>query len=244
MNRVLRIGALSLILLAAVVAGQTTTQAQHAGTRPGPMQYPEALQPWNTKLSFEMAFLKMPEAVVEEADTYRWPAWTLGFFMGLPENFLVEARLTTQFINWYIQAGPRWAWEPTENLHTYIGADYAYFLGGIGAGGFDNSNRSSFFLPNVTVGYSFGDIALTLKGEANFLLTKVDRAGEITVRSKENEFNGVSGMLFLEQPFWGDTQFTIGFRSNYLKFVYQNWLLFPTTDTYYFIPEFILGVRL
>ena len=81
MNRSLRISAMSLILLVAAVAGHSTAMAQHAGTRPGPMQYPEALQPLDTKLSFEMAFLKMPEAVVEEADTYRWPAWTLGFFL-------------------------------------------------------------------------------------------------------------------------------------------------------------------
>jgi hypothetical protein len=96
----------------------------------------------------------------------------------------------------------------------------------------------------VTVGYSFGDLAVTLKTEANFLLSKVDRAGEITVRSTENEFNGFSSSLYLEQPFWGDTQFILGFSGNYLKFVYQNWLLFPTTDVYYFIPEFSLGVRL
>lgn len=244
MNRSHGVGALTLALLVVTLSGSSITYAQHAGTRPGPMQYPEALQPWDTKLSFEMAFLKMPEAVVEEADTYRWPAWTVGMFVGLPEHFLIEARLTTQFINWYIQVGPRWEWEPTNQLHTYVGADYAYFLGGIGAGGFDNTNRSSFFLPNLAIGYDFGNIALTLKGEANFLLSKVDRAGEITVRSTENEFNGFSAAAFLEQPFWGDTQFTIGFRGNYLKFVYQNWLLFPTTETYYFIPEFILGVRL
>ena len=212
----------SILIVGLAVAAAIGVSAQSVGTRPGPMQYPEALELWDTKVSFEMAFLKMPEAVVEEADTYRWPAWTLGVFMGLPENFVVEGRLTTQFINWYFQLGPKWQWAASDKVRTYLGMDYAYFIGGIGAGGFDNSNRSSFFLPNASVGYDFGGAALTLKGEANILLSKTDTAGEIEVSSSTNVFNGGTVGLYFEQPFWGDTQFQIGFRGNYLKFIYQN----------------------
>jgi len=232
------------VTLSLAVVGGAIVSAQSIGTQPGPMQYPEALPLGDTKVSLEMAFLKMPEATVEAADTYRWPAWTLDLFVGLPENFVAEGRLTTQFINWHLQAGLKWQWAAADRLRAYVGADYAYFIGGIGAGAFDNSNRSSFATPNVSLGYDFQDLALTLKGEASFLLSKTDRAGEITTTQSTNEFNGVTGSAYLEQVFWGQTQFLIGFRANYLKFVYQQWLLFPTTDTYYFVPEFVLGVRL
>ena len=219
-------------------------QAQVVGTKPGPMQYPEALEQFTFKTSLEMAFLKMPEAVVEEADTYRWPSWTLDVFMGLPENFIAEGRVTTQFINWHFQLGTKWMWAPTQKLRTFVGVDYAYFLGGVGAGGFDNSNRSTFLYPNIALGYDFGPFTLTAKEEFNFLLSRSDRAGETVVASSKNEFNGVTTSLYLEQEFWKDQQFLIGLRANYLKFVYQNWLLFPVSDSYYFVPEFVLGIRL
>jgi len=218
--------------------------SQSIGTLAGPMQYPEALAPWHFKTAFEMAFIKMPEAVVEEADTYRWPSWDVDVFMGLPANFVANGKVTTQFINWHFQVGAKWQYAITDELRTYLGADWAYFVGGVGAGGFDNSNRSTFFYPNLSVGYDFGPLALTLKGELNYLLSKQDRAGEIVVSNSKNVFNGFTTALYLEQPFWGETQFILAFRANYLKFVYQNWLLFPTTDTFYFVPEFILGVRL
>ena len=208
------------------------------------MQYPEAMPEWSFKGAFEMAFIKMPEAVVEEADTYRWPSWDVDVFMGLPENFVANAKVTTQFINWHFQLGAKWQWAPTEKFRMYAGIDYAYFLGGVGAGAFDNSNRSSFLYPNISAGYNFEDFTITLKGELNYLLSKKDRAGTIEISASENVFNGVSGALYFEQPFWGDTQFIIAARGNYLKYVYQNWLLFPTTDTFYFVPEFILGFRL
>ncbi|MBI2793434.1 MAG: hypothetical protein HYX66_02135 [Ignavibacteria bacterium] len=218
--------------------------AQTIGTRPGPMQYPEALAPYNFKTALEMAFLKMPEAVVEESDTYRWPAWALDVFMGLPENIVAEGKITTQFINWHFQLGTKWQWSPVENVRTYVGVDYAYFMGGIGSGTFDNSNRSSFAYVNVSVGYHFNKITLTLKEELNYLLSRKDRAGDITIRSFTNKFNGVTTSLYLEQEFWKDQQFLIGIRANYLKFVYQNWLLFPVSEVYYFVPEFVLGIRL
>lgn len=217
---------------------------QTLGTRPGPMQYPAPLQTWESKVAFQMAFLKMPEAVVEEADTYRWPAWDIDVFVGLPEHFVLNGKVTTQFINWHMQVGAKWQADLSDDLRSYVGLDWAYFIGGIGAGGFDNSNRSSFLYPNVSLGYDFGPLALTFKGEVNLLLSRVDRAGEVVIDDSKNSLNGVSGALYLEQPFWGNTEFIIAFRANYLRFVYQNWLLFPTSDTYYFVPEFILGMRL
>ncbi len=210
----------------------------------GPVQFPASMQPGEGKLAIEMALMKMPEAVVEEADTYRWPSWTFDAWYGLPANFMLEGRVTTQFINWHVQAGPKWQYGGLEPVNMYVGADVAYFVGGIGAGAFDNSNRSSFFYPNVAVGWRNENLAITLKGELNYCLSKIDRAGDIEVSTEERFFNGGTIALYLEQPFWGNTVFNLGFRYSSLRYIYQNWLLFPTIDKFYPVPEFMLGVRL
>ncbi len=235
-----KIAALMGALLFIGLPLKTQTPATESTT----MQFPDTLETFHFRTSFNMAFIQMPEAVVEEGATIRWPSWDLETFMGLPENFLVTGRITSQIINWHFQFGAKWMWAPTENFHTYVGLDWAYFRGGVGAGAFDNSNTSTFLYPNVSAGYDFGSFALTFRGELNFLTSKEDRAGDIVINSTENLFNGYSGALYLEQPFWGTTNFILGMRMNYLKFVYQNWLLFPTTDTFYFVPEFIVGIRL
>lgn len=223
----------------------TPLLSQTIGTKPGPMQYPEALAPYTFKTALEMAFLKMPESVVEEADTYRWPGFALDCFMGLPENFVAEGKITTEFIiNLHFQVGVKWQWAPVEHLRTYIGIDYAYFWGRIGSSGFDNSNNSSFGDVNASVGYHFNKFTLTLKEEFNFILSRRDRAGDVTISSSANVFNGGTTSLYLEQQFWKDHQFLVGIRANYLKFVYQNWLLFPVSEEYYFVPEFVVGIRL
>jgi hypothetical protein len=48
----------------------------------------------------------------------------------------------------------------------------------------------------------------------------------------------------LEQPLWNDNYVTLGIRVNHVKFFYPTWLLFPTFNRYYYIPELILGIRL
>lgn len=232
---------LAIVMLLATVA--YTGQAQVVGEA-SPMVYPAAMQSGDVKMAIEMTMIKMPEAVVEEADTYRWPAWTLDTWFGLPENFVANARVTTQFINWHFQAGPKWQWGGLHPVRMYVGADYAYFIGGIGAGAFDNTNHSSFFYPNVSIGWSSSSIAVTVKGELNYCLSKIDRAGDIETSVSKNFFNGGTVGLYLEQNFWGTTNFEIGFRASSLKYVYQNWLLFPTVDKSYFVPEFMFGVRI
>lgn len=234
-----------MIIEAMLLLSGTALLSQVIGTKPGPMQYPEALAPYTFKTSLEMAFLKMPEAVVEESDTYRWPGFAIDCFMGLPENFVAEGKITTEFIiNLHFQVGAKWQWAPIEYLRTYIGIDYAYFWGRIGSSGFDNSNNSSFADVNASAGYHFKKFTLTLKQELNYILSRRDRAGGVIISSSANVFNGVTTSLYLEQQFWKDQQFLVGIRANYLKFIYQNWLLFPVSEENYFVPEFVVGIRL
>lgn len=233
------------IAVAMLLLSGTALLSQAIGTRPGPMQYPAPLTPYTFKTSLEMEFLKMPESVVEEADTYRWPGLGIDILMGLPENFVAEGKVTTEFIiNLHFQVGAKWQWTPIEHLRTYIGIDYAYFFGRMNSSGFDNSNNSSFADVNASVGYDFEKFTLTLKQELNYILSRKDRAGDVTISSSSYAFNGVTTSVYLEQEFWKDQQFLIGIRANYLKFVYQNWLLFPVSEVYYFVPEFVLGIRL
>lgn len=210
----------------------------------GPMMYPAALESGDTKFAVEMALTKMPESVVEESDTYRWPSWTMDGWVGLPLDFSINGRLTTQFINWHLQVGPKWRLAILDPLTFHFGYDVGVFVGGLGSGAFDNGNVSSFVYPNMTIGWRSSTLAVSLKVELNYCLSKVDRAGTIIVRTSKNFPNGMTVGLFLEQPFWDNSNFELGMRGSVLKFAYQNWLLFPTIDRWYFIPELMMGVRL
>lgn len=205
--------------------------------------YPAPLDSWKTRRAVEIGMMKMPEAVVEESDTYRWPSVTFDLWLGLPAHLMFDCRVTTQVINWHVQAGPKWQWIGLEPIGIAVGADVGYFMGGIGSSAFDNSNQSTFFYPNLAVGWRNHALAVTVKAEASYCLAKLDRAGDIEVAVTKNFFNGATVGVYLEQPFWGTTNFELGVRYGYLRYAYQNWLLFPTIGRYYGLPEFMIGIR-
>ena len=236
--------AATALLIAILLCLQSTHCVSQDTLQRNTVLFPASMEVGDVCMAIEVAMIKMPEAVVEEADTYRWPSLTLDTWLGLPAHFMIDCRLTSQVINWKIQVSTKWQWSGFSPLGIAIGADIGYFIGGLGSGAFDNSNYSAFFYPNASVGWRNENLAVTLKGELSYCLAKVDRAGDIEVSRTKNFFNGGTVGAFLEQPFWGTTNFMLGFRLGYIKYAYQNWLLFPTIQRYYILPEVMMGIRL
>lgn len=218
--------------------------AQLAGTSSGAMQYPNALPLWKTRLSAGMALGKVPKDIVEEMDTFRWPLLEVDAFIGLPENFMVEGTLNTQVITNHLRVGPKWVWMPTDRFHGMVGFDFAYMFGSMKSGAFNNTVSATFLYPNASVGYQFDKVAITVKGELNILTSYQLSAEDIVTGETNNMFNGGSVALYIEQPLWKDQYVLLGFKQNFLKFYYPSWLLFPTFDRYYWVPEFVIGFRL
>jgi hypothetical protein len=63
------------------------------------------------------------------------------------------------------------------------------------------------------------------------------KTGENLMVNPKNRFNGVTGALYIEQRIFRKKILVIGFKDNYLKYYWPAWMIFPTFDRYYHIPE-------
>lgn len=218
--------------------------AQTLGTESGGFYYPEKLETWDVKSEFDILFARVPYDVVEEAQTYRWPLFSLRGLMGLPENFALEGTFSTDIVMFNATIGPKWRYDFTEKFHAYLGWDVSWFGGRVNQEQFDQSAYGWLTYPNLSMGYQFGRVLVTLKGELNYLIQLSGRTGQIETSYLSSAFNGFTIAAFVEQPLWKDQYVIIGLRGNTIKFYYPTWILAPTFDKYYFVPEAVLGIRL
>jgi len=63
------------------------------------------------------------------------------------------------------------------------------------------------------------------------------KTGENLVVHSNNMFDGVTGAIYMEQRIFRHKILVIGFKENYLKYYWPAWMVFPTYERYYFIPE-------
>jgi hypothetical protein len=241
LKRLCNAGAVFSICTMLIVNSAT---AQTLGTTPGTLHYPLTISPKGIKTMFAVSFSRMPMDVVEESASIRWPLFTLEAHYGLPENFILNGRINTQIITNHLLLGGKWVSSPHERLHLSVGYDLAYWFGKLKQYGFNNTANGWINYPNLTVGYDFGKVALSVKGELNIITSQTSYADDIEVSTDKNFFNGGSVTVYLEQPLWKNTTVSLAYRANFLKFYYPEWLLFPTINKFYFIPELEVGFRL
>lgn len=238
MKRLALASCMSFLVMYSLGLGQGT------GTAPGSFFYPDKLEQFHFKSDFDVLFGRVPFDVVEEMQTFRWPLFTVRGLMGLPENFVVEGTVSTDFVMFSGTMGPKWRYDFTERLHGYVGIDAMVFGGRVNQGQFNQSASGWLTYPNLALGYQFGDVTVTLKGEINYLISVSGRSGNIEVSYLNNAFNGGTLSAYVEQPLWKDNYVIIGTRFNVIKFYYPTWILAPTFDKFYMVPEFVLGIRL
>ena len=230
-----------IVLLLSLLAAIPLCQApgQVPDMTPGTIQYPQAMPLWKVKMSVGLTAATLPEDIVEEASAIRWPLFGFDLVMGLPENFLMEGKVNTEFITNHFQLGAKWVYGFTDRLHAAAGLDVAYWFGWAKVGVFNNTAHGWFTYPNVVVGYDFGVVALTVTARLNLLNTVSFTSDQAEVTSSfDSRLNGFSYFVYLEQPLWKDNTVGLSFGANYVKFFYPDWLLFAAFDRYYWIPEF------
>jgi hypothetical protein len=211
---------------------------------PGLFHYPARLVPGDLRWAITVEFAKIPEDIIEEASFVRAPLFKFSARYGLPENFVVNGQITTQIINNAFQLGAGWVYK-RDRLHVQVDYGLAYWFGALKVvDGFDNSANGWINYPGISVGYDFGALALTARGELNLVTSLSTFAGDVEVSTDNNFFNGYSASLVMEQPLYREKYITLGVRMNRIKFYWPTWPLFPTFDRFYYIPEFIVGFRL
>jgi hypothetical protein len=185
----------------------------------------------------------LPEDIVESDDAFRAPMAYYKLKIGLPENFLLEGAVKTNWYTHHLHLGPKWTY-PFSRLSFSIGTDAAYFTGTMEEYGFDSKMTGWNIYPNISIGYLFPNFSITMKSELILLLDQTSRTGKIELTSSFKTFSGYSFAFYLEQPLWKNNFFVIGFKSNYTRFYYPIWFSFSTFDRFFFIPEVLFSFNL
>lgn len=248
MKRSLCVTAIMLMVVGApFLSAQDATlepTASIAGPGDQAFFYPRSMSTGEWDGLFDIAFARVPYDVVEENQTFRWPLFGIRGRVGLPSDFTIYGSVETDIIMFNVTAGPRWNYEFTDKLTANVGFDVSWFGGKINAAQFDQAANGWMAFPSITLGYRFDDVTLSGKFNTNHVLSLASRTGDVETSNSEGFYNGFTVSVWVEQPLWHDNYILIGVRANQMKFYYPTWLLAPTFDKYYLIPEFTLGLKL
>jgi len=201
---------------------------------------PPAENQWQLSVGFIQ--VTPPKELTEDA----WvPAPTLDLhaLYGLSPHFALDGRALSQVVQNHISVGARWS-HSLGNFAVGVGYDVAYWFGFLNLEGFDGRAHGWNNYPSLSIGYNTGDVRLIVKAEAILDLYHSSLVGDNEISTNDDKIVGGAYTFALEQPFWKDTQLTLGFRATYTKFSWLTWALFSTFDQYLFYPEIIVGLIL
>lgn len=200
-------------------------------------EFPVAMTPYSWRLSLGYASIKMPTDIYLEGAAARFPLIKFTALMGLPSNFLLEGKVNTELVTNQFVLGARWVYDFDENFHGDVGYSVAYLYGQLKEFNYNSKISGWFSYPSASLGYDFGNLALTLRGGLSFINSLQSTSGTTTVDFAVARANGFYYRITLEQRFYKNTTVGIGFQMNYVKFYYPEWLMFPAFDRKYWIPE-------
>lgn len=204
--------------------------------------YPAPKETWGFDAAVGLRVLTVPRDIAEE-ELNRAPSLELQAVLGLPLQFSIPVSATLQYFTNHFRTGLCWTYR-FRNLAISVGDDAAFWFGFVDFEGFDNRANGWMNYPNVSAGYDFGDVRLTAKAEAVYLMSMRSFAGDEEV-SMNRYFNTGWALAFvLEQPFWKDTHVLLGVRLVRTDFHYQTWFAFSTFDRKLLFSELLFGVLL
>ena len=228
-----------LVLFTVLCSAPGTLVAQgELGQQPR-LFFPSPLQERSWIVSLGFTLTTPPRDLTEEL-AVRAPAFDAHALYGLPENFYLDGRVISQFVQNHFSLGAKWAYG-NDRWSFALGYDVAWWFGFLTVGGFDSKARGWENYPNLTVGYALDDVLLSLKGELILITSYSSYNGENEVSSDQGKFSGAAISFVIEQPAWKNTHVTLGFRAIYAKFYWMTWALFSTFDRYLFYPELTFG---
>jgi hypothetical protein len=214
--------------------------AQQLNFNDNTFYYPHTFKSGQIVSSLSLSTAKLPEDVVETDDVFRGPLFAFKVKYGLPENFLAEGGVETNFITFHFAVGPKWSYQ-IDNWGFSVGDDIAYWTGKLEQFGFDTKFKGWIMYPNFSAGYRFNKFTITLKSELVFNLAETSLNGDLEIENDLDFFNGWTLGVYLEQPLWKDNYVVLGIRSTFLKFYYPMWAAFSTFDRTFYIPEAIFS---
>jgi hypothetical protein len=158
----------------------------------------------------------------------------------LPYGFNLQGSLATLIISYRLNFGPFWNYS-VDNFHFGAGYQVAFNYGILNHFGFTTNLTIWEQQPSLSVGYSFKEMAVILRGDMYLTSSLHETQGGYTV-AYPSFLNGYSVTGTLEQRLWKNHLMSFGVKMNYLKYHLIAWPAFPVNQYRYWVPEFDLGL--
>lgn len=195
-------------------------------------------------LSAGMIFTTTNKEVTEEKH-FRIPAFDFNSTLKVAGEFNFSGRIQSQIIQNHVAIGVHWVHPLSERVSIGLSDDIAFWAGKLKTDGFNTKAYGWLNYPGISVGKLFGqDVLVTLKAEAILNLAYHSYVGSIPASSEKRFFSGEAITLVLEQPFYKDKWFVLGFSAMYVNYFWQVWPLFEPFDRNTFYPQIIMGFML
>jgi hypothetical protein len=183
-----------------------------------------------------LAMSALPRTVVEE-EVRTIPMLDFQCRYGLPANFSLYGRASSNVLTNYAKVAPQWSFQ--EGRFS-LGVNYglAFWYGIANFDGFDVTASSWLNIPTVSLGVDFDDWLLTFSGDMQIVTSVTTKIEQEVVGTNKNYVAGYGIGVTIEQPFYQNTHSLVSVKLNYSQAIYQAWLAFSTFKQYFFYSEF------
>jgi len=225
------------ILLLLLTAGSVHPQQSNAESKKSYF-FPSANHERTLTFFAGLSMAQLPTKIVEDVFD-QVPMLEFKVNWKFHNNFSANAEINTNVLTNLLSISPEYSIS-LDKLSIGLGSEALFWYGFYKSDGFNVSVLGWGYSPFAVIGYDFNDFMISLKAE---LSIKSQNAYMRSLKYKDDspKFTGFTFTLAVEQPFWGDNYFALGFRANYTNFFYKSWLSFSAFDEYTFYPEFFAG---
>jgi hypothetical protein len=180
--------------------------------------------------------------------SFRFPQLTLDAIGWLGNGWSLKGHLNTMIVlnellfgvGYSCNAGP-FSLELDASVGVYLGSVGA-IVGSSGLAGFNALFVAPEYRPELTLGYDFGKLAVSLRGSLLLMGPSRARVGD-TWGGFDNDhlFAGHSEMLYVENTTKGRSVWYFGAGAMTTRAYYALWVLFPDSPALYTYPRIVVG---
>lgn len=187
------------------------------------------------------AFYDAIDPAVMYGFNMRLPQLTLDARYGLGKGWAVKGHFNSMFVTNELLFGVGYA-SLFGDWSLEFDASVGVYFGKLAQFGFDAALLSPEYRPELTLGYDFGDIALSLRATLLLMGPETTRVGEVWAGlDNSNAFVGHSEMLYVENTTSSNSVWYFGLGAMTTRSYYALWVMFPDTPGLYTYPRIVAG---
>jgi len=214
---------------------------EEVATQRGFLYYPAAPPAGKMRFSLGATYDAIDPAVMYGMSV-RFPQLALDFQDSLGKGFLFKAHINTMLVTNEALVGIGYNWHAGGPWSVGAAVSAGVFLGKLGGFGFDALTIGAEYRPELTIGYSLGDVALSLRGSLILIGPERARVGELWGGfDNPNLFTGHSEILYVENTTRGGSVWYFGAGAMTTRAHYAFWVLFPDSPGLYTYPRLVAG---